>query len=103
MKPYVKPAILRRENLASISREIVSGDIKHKASDARLKTDITRVGTTDAGLGLYTWRYHGQPEIWQGVIAQEVLKTRPEAVQTQANGFYAVDYGCLGVQMQRVN
>lgn len=105
MKVYVKPAIIRRENLAEISRINLSGGGGNEGngSDARLKTDITRVGTTETGLGLYTWRYHGQLEIWEGVIAQDVLRSNPDAVMTQANGFYAVDYGRLGLQMRRVN
>ena len=102
MKIYVKPEVLRRDNLSAVTREPVSGE-KLVVSDARLKSDITRVGTTDAGLGLYTWRYLGQPDTWQGVIAQEVLQKRPDAVSIQANGFYAVDYERLGLQMQRVN
>lgn len=100
-KLYAKPVVLRRDSLAAVAREIVS--IKHKASDARLKTDITRVGTTPQGFGLYTWRYHGQAETWRGVIAQDVLKTTPEAIKTEDNGFLAVDYAKLGLKMERAS
>lgn len=99
-KPYEKPAILRRESLAAITH---GGPSVKIVSDARLKTDITRVGTSPNGLGLYEWRYVGQAETWRGVIAQEVLKTAPEAVKVEDNGFFSVDYAHLGIKMERVN
>jgi len=99
-KPYEKPAILRRDSLSTITQ---GGPSKKKISDARLKTDITPVGTAANGLNLYTWRYHGQSEVWQGVMAQEVLRSHPYAVETGANGFYGVDYDKLGLKMVRVS
>lgn len=62
------------------------------ASDARLKTDIERVGTLDNGLPVYLYRYKagGPPHI--GVMAQDVEKVKPEAVYTNAAGFRLVDY-----------
>lgn len=64
-------------------------------SDRRLKTQIKRVGTHTLGIGFYEWVY-----IWgekaRGVMAQEVLTVKPEAVITMPNGFYAVDYKVLG-------
>lgn len=63
------------------------------ASDVRLKTDIEYVGTHH-GIPWYTYRY-----IWDtvrriGVMAQEVLRVRPEAVSSY-NGWLRVDYGML--------
>lgn len=49
-------------------------------SDARLKTGITRVGTAENGLPLYHFRYLGQSQVWEGVMAQDVLAHTPEAV-----------------------
>lgn len=100
-KTYQKPTVVRRESLATIAREVVS--LKHAVSDARLKTEITRIGTAPQGFGLYTWRYLGQPETWQGVIAQDVMKTIPEAVKTRDNGLLSVDYDQLGLKMVRVH
>jgi hypothetical protein len=63
-------------------------------SDARLKEDVKRVGKTDEGLGVYTYRYKGSPVRQMGVMAQEVEKAKPDAVRT-VSGFKAVDYGKL--------
>lgn len=63
-------------------------------SDARLKTDIRRVGTLDNGVAVYSYRYKsgGPPQI--GVMAQELAGVRPDAVR-EIGGFLAVDYGAL--------
>lgn len=68
-------------------------------SDSRLKTDVERVGTTVYGLPLYSFRYTGMPERFEGVMAQDVLEVMPEAVVTGADGFYRVNYARLGVTM----
>jgi hypothetical protein len=60
-------------------------------SDARLKTEITRVGTLDNGLGVYSYRLMGGP-IQIGVMAQEVAEAKPEAVIMGDDGFMRVDY-----------
>lgn len=57
-------------------------------SDARLKTDIKRVGTTDEGTPIYTYRYKWDKVIHMGVMAQDV----PEARVEDPSGFYRVDY-----------
>ena len=72
-------------------------------SDARLKTDITPLGTAANGLPLYSFRYIGSTQLFSGVMAQDVLMHTPEAVYTSPMGYMAVDYGMLGLQMQRLN
>ncbi|MEP4249016.1 tail fiber domain-containing protein [Tateyamaria sp.] len=72
-------------------------------SDANLKTDIQKIGTTAHGLPLYNFRYIGGDQLFEGVMAQDVLKVVPEAVVRSAYGFYAVDYGMLGIEMRAVN
>ncbi len=65
------------------------------ASDIRLKTDIRKLRTRKDGIGVYAYRYRsGGPERI-GVMAQEVLRVRPEAVVTMADGYMAVNYGAL--------
>lgn len=32
-------------------------------------------------------------------MAQELLDSRPDAVMTMPNGYYAVDYGAIGLKM----
>lgn len=63
-------------------------------SDRRLKENIKRVGETDDGLGVYTYRYKGSPVTLMGVMAQEVEKVKPEAVG-EIGGYKAVDYGAI--------
>lgn len=58
-------------------------------SDARLKTDIRRIGQTDGGTPIYIFRYIGDDTYHMGVMAQEV----PEARVMDETGFYRVDYG----------
>lgn len=62
-------------------------------SDARLKEDVKRVGTTDSGLGVYTYKYRGGKTYHMGVMAQEAQQITPEAVQASSDGWLAVDYG----------
>lgn len=65
-------------------------------SDRRLKTAIERIGESPVmKLPLYAFRYiWGGPER-VGVMAQDVLKVKPEAVVTMPNGYMAVHYGML--------
>lgn len=62
-------------------------------SDIRLKRDITRVGTTDGGLPVYTYRYVTGGPMMMGVMAHDVEKVIPDAVMTHDSGFKMVDYG----------
>jgi hypothetical protein len=64
-------------------------------SDRRLKTDIERIGEREDGLGVYLFRYFWSPVQHIGVMAQEVLKVKPEAVIHTPSGYMAVDYGAL--------
>lgn len=64
-------------------------------SDRRLKRDVKRLGTRPDGLGTYLFRYLWS-DIWHiGVMAQEALWVKPEAVK-RIGKFLAVDYGVLG-------
>lgn len=64
-------------------------------SDVRLKRDIRRVGKRADGLGLYLFRYIWSPVVHLGVMAQEVLKVKPQAVHRTPEGWLMVDYGAL--------
>jgi hypothetical protein len=66
-------------------------------SDERLKEDAVRIGETDEGLPIYSYRYKGQGGPKQiGLMAQDVEKVHPEAVglAAAADGHYykTVDY-----------
>lgn len=58
-------------------------------SDERLKEDKKRIGETDAGTPIYTYRYKGGGPTMMGVMAQDV----PDARAMDPSGFYRVDYG----------
>lgn len=60
-------------------------------SDRRLKTDISKVGETNKGLPIYTYKYKGDDTTQMGVMAQDVEKKIPKAVK-KVGGFKAVNY-----------
>ena len=60
-------------------------------SDRSLKTDIAKVGETNKGLPIYTYKYKGDNRTQMGVMAQDVEKKTPKAV-SEVGGFKAVDY-----------
>jgi hypothetical protein len=72
-------------------------------SDLRLKEDISRIGTTVYDLPLYTFRYRHREGTYEGVMAQDVLGVRPDAVSVGPEGFYRVNYGKLGIAMRRLD
>lgn len=61
-------------------------------SDRRLKTDIKRIGLTDGGLPVYTYRYGGEGPYHMGVMADEVEQVIPSAVNEHHSGFKMVNY-----------
>ena len=71
-------------------------------SDRRLKHDLQFVGTTIYGLPVYDFKYNGQQGTYEGVMAQDVLKVKPEAVSIAADGFYRVNYRMLGLNLKRI-
>ena len=76
---------------------------KKPPSDLRLKTDITRIGTAAHGLPLYTFRYVGETDLYEGVMAQDVLQVMPSAVSVAEDGYYRVDYEQLGIPFRRLH
>jgi len=68
-------------------------------SDARLKQNIKHVDQIN-GVNLYTWDWKDDAPVTSpmnyGVIAQEVAKTHPEAVEIGEHGYMMVDYSKLG-------
>lgn len=61
-------------------------------SDERAKTDTDKIGETDDGMGIYSYRYKGQPQKQIGLMAQEVQKKKPQAVRKGADGLLRVNY-----------
>lgn len=62
-------------------------------SDRRLKSNIVQVGTHPLGIGVYEYDIFGERQ--RGVMADEVLNVRPEAVIEHPSGYMMVNYGML--------
>jgi len=70
-------------------------------SDARLKHDIRYLTSTDQGIKLYAFKYLWSEQVYVGVMAQDLLQSERYrgAVTQMPGGYYAVDYGQIGVAM----
>ncbi len=90
-----KPSGLEKAgNIASTIASIMA------LSDERLKDDIELIGN-EKGYNIYTWTWNdlakklGVNAPTKGVIAQEVMRTNPDAVALHDSGYYMVNYGAL--------
>jgi len=72
-------------------------------SDLRLKEDVRRIGTTVHDLPLYAFRYRGQDGAYEGVMAQDVLPVRPDAVTVGPDGYFRVSYEKLGLELRPIS
>ena len=61
------------------------------ASDRRLKENVQKVGETHDGQPIYRYNFKGDPRTQIGLMAQEVEKDHPEAVD-DSRGYKRVDY-----------
>lgn len=74
-----------------------------KFSDRRLKENITLVGRDErTGLNLYEFNYINGANRFRGVMADEVEANFPHAVFEMPDGFKAVNYEVIGVEMTQV-
>jgi hypothetical protein len=79
--------------LAQLGTNVAPYAAKALMSDARAKRNIERIGMF-RGFPAYRYEYlDGTPSV--GVLAQEVLVTRPDAVTLGDDGFLRVNYGAL--------
>lgn len=62
-------------------------------SDRRLKSNIKRIGTHPLGIGIYEYDIFGERDV--GVMADEVMAVKPEAIARHPSGFLMVNYGVL--------
>ena len=70
------------------------------ASDERLKDNIAHYDTMPNGVKIYTWDWNDTAKSLgvdstpsMGVIAQEIMKTHPDAVHMGKDGYLRVNYG----------
>jgi hypothetical protein len=75
-----------------------------KYSDRRLKENIELVGRDERTmLPLYEFEYKGgSGRRFLGVMAQDVAESHPDMVFTMPDGFMAVNYAGLGIEMVEV-
>jgi hypothetical protein len=78
----------------------VGGTIASMFSDRRLKKNIKPVGRKN-GFNIYDFEYKGIKGKYRGVIAQEVEKIIPQAVET-VNGIKKVFYDLIGIKMEKI-
>lgn len=74
-------------------------------SDASMKKNVKKTGETSDGTSTYDWEWNesgkkkGMKGKGSGVLAQQVMKDKPEAVvKDKASGALAVDYNKVGVK-----
>lgn len=74
-------------------------------SDIILKSNIVFENKLKNNLPIYTFEYinkeHGQGR-YEGVMAQDVEKTYPQAVSVSPEGYKMVDYSQIGIEFRRV-
>jgi hypothetical protein len=71
-------------------------------SDVRLKENVEEVGYYENGLPMYEFNYIGNDARFRGVMAQDVLEIQPDAISYSSDGYMMVNYGMLGIEMERV-
>ncbi|MEM7194728.1 MAG: tail fiber domain-containing protein [Pseudomonadota bacterium] len=71
-------------------------------SDLRLKENVTDLDVTSNGHKLYRFSYIDDPHSieYVGVMAQDLLEYKPDAVLVGDQGYYQVNYSKLGFHMQ---
>lgn len=73
------------------------------ASDRRLKEDIVKVGKSPSGINIYEFKYKNQPQHrFRGVIAQEIEKDYPTAIEKDEDGLLSVDYSLIDVNFEQI-
>ena len=86
---------------AFVSGAVTSGiNTAIKASDIRLKENITKTGVSKSGIPKYTFNYKGENTLWSGAMAQDLISMgRSDAVTIMDNGYYGVNYDMIDIDM----
>jgi len=94
-KKEVKKKKKKKKKKGGVLKKVKKG-LKKIFSDERLKRDIVPLGIEN-GFNTYGFRYIWGTQRYKGVMAQEVMKTNPQAVG-KLLGLYMVDYDEIGVE-----
>tara|TARA_R110001599_G_scaffold177729_1_gene370065 strand:+ start:426 stop:1280 length:855 start_codon:yes stop_codon:yes gene_type:complete len=82
----------------------IQGGVSAFMSDVRLKENINKTGVSKSGIPIYTFSYKNDDQVWSGTMAQDLLEIgRDDAVLLMGNGYYAVDYNAIDVDMEIKN
>ena len=86
----------------AVTVSISSGGPGQGGSDLRLKTNIKRIGYSDSNIPIYSFNYKNDlSTTYKGVMAQDLLEMGfDDSVTLDSNGFYAVDYNSIDVDME---
>ena len=71
-------------------------------SDIKVKEKINKVGTSPQGHNIYEFNYIGDAQRYRGVMAQDVVKIHPMAVEVMDDGYLGVKYDMIDVNMEEV-
>jgi len=96
------------DNAAKQRDQFISGTITGVGSaflsDIRLKENITKTGFSKSGIPIYTFNYRNENQTWSGTMAQDLIEIgRKDAVTITDNGYYAVYYDMIDVDMKLKN
>ena len=73
-------------------------------SDIEFKENLIKIGKSKSGINIYQFNYIGTNEVYQGVVAQELLGTvYQNALITDENGKYLVNYSLIDVEFKKIN
>jgi hypothetical protein len=90
--------------LGSVGAGAISAP-KGTFSDRNLKENIKKIGTSEKGFDIYEFEYKNKDlgeGVYQGVMAQDLLESIPEAVLSDNNGSLSVDYSLIDVDFKRI-
>lgn len=80
----------------------LAGGYMAAGSSKKLKDNIVKVGKSNDGHNIYNFNYKGDNRRFVGVIAEEILEQKPEAVRTMPNGHLGVIYDLIDVDFKEV-
>ena len=81
-----------------------AGNLIGSLSDIRSKENIVELGYSPSGIPIYSFNYKGNKKLYSGTMAQDLIELgREDAVMVMENGYYAVNYDIIDVDMLTLN
>jgi len=89
--------------IGGIAGQATGSIIGAAMSDIGLKENLEYIEKSPSGINIYEWNYIGDDQRYRGVIAQDLIaQGKYDAISEEDNGYLAVDYSQLDVQMTPV-